>query len=823
MKCSDYFWLRSTGFEIEELISLTDLPNLPHFNDYYMLVGQAQTIKANLKTQLIEFGEQSSRNFLRKLNDGEQLSIRVLPVELRGKLGDATEQLNQLQTTLAKMKIDLDSDFSKYTEQTRQRLIDFLDQPEISEALFISNPEACKRIKSLVEGRAGFNDSRKKQKIRLGWSYAQRFCTKNDTCSFFGPITWGQFLADQDALVEVNHAEGNWLRSRKTFFESWVIQRIIGQLNEQCPDANKVPLMLNTGCVLVDDVLFYPLEKSRQLSGDMLNIVRLLQHHAHVYNCDSLLAKLMIDNDVALKRLIDAGIIKIGFVLSPRVENPLKALADKLVDAKLPTDFTQQWLNTFTELESQREAYASGSLEQRQIALVNLNNLLSAANVSLSRSSGEMYVGRYPVYEDCSRDTQVSFNQTIKKHIEEDFTPLILLYQWLTRVTAYELHQHWLGVWSQCCSEYDTDELNILTFLNALKPLQDDIGQQVQTRITTVLQQSWGEILTTVDAKNENAVDSAEIQLTSDDFTVLMSYLNESCPDAQHFEVFGDAFHSPDFMLSASSQEALNAGDYHLIIGEVHPAVHTLSQPVAAHFSPFNQQINAEVKSLFSSPRLILADTPTSYQRSHIDWPIINNYQQLILPTGGGCVALANQFSAGRAQIVLVDGRLRVTDRLGYFNEDLLCVHNTQLHQLLFDLAGDIIPRHECRRILFNRSIYKRRTWSFESSDWPVSSKDELGLFVQWRLWKDKYQMPRWIFVKCDSEPKPFFVDFDNPLSLDALVSALKKAKVIRVSEMLPDPNALWFADKRGKFCAEIRTSMIISDNNKPVSSEQYE
>jgi hypothetical protein len=640
----------------------------------------------------------------------------------------------------------------------------------------------------------------------LGWSYAQRFCTKNDTCSFFGPITWGQFSADQQDLVKVTHADGDWLGSRKTFFESWVIQRIIGQLNQQCPDANKMPLLLNAGCALVDDMLFYPLEKSRRLSGDMLNIVEVLQHQAYVYNADTLQAKLNSENDISLKRLIDAGIIKVGFALSPRAENPLQQLADKIVAAQLPTEFSQQWLSLFTALETQRDAYARGSLAQRQTALVNLNNLLSGANVSLSRSSGEMYVGRYPVYEDCGRDTQVSFNQTVKRHIAEDFAPLLSLYQWLTRVTAFELHQHWLVVWSQCCSQYDTEQINILSFLNALKPLQDDIRPQVQHRITTILRQSWAKVLSTVDSKGD------EVQLTVEHFTALMAHLHEACPDAVHFEVFGDAFHSPDFMLSASSQSALNAGDYHLIIGEVHPAVHTLSQPVAAHFSPFNQQINAEVKSLFDTPRLILADTPTSYQRSHIDWPIIGNYHQLILPTGGGCVAPANQYAAGRAQVVLVDGRLRVTDRLGCFNQDLLGVHNTQLHQLLFDLAGDIIPRHDCRRMLFNQTVYKRRTWSFDPSGWPVPCKDELGLFVQWRLWKDEYKMPRWIFVKCDSEPKPFFVDFDNPLSLDALVSALKKASNIRVSEMLPDPNALWFADKRGKFCAEIRTSMIIND-----------
>jgi hypothetical protein len=153
MNCSDYFWLRSTGFEIEELINLTDLTNLPHFSDYYAIIGQASTLKADLRTQLVEYGEQSCRKFLRKLDDGGQLNVSVLPDQLRDKLADNTAKVNQLQTSLAQMQADLDSAFGQYTEQARQRLIDFLDQPQISEALFISNPEASKRIKSLVEGR----------------------------------------------------------------------------------------------------------------------------------------------------------------------------------------------------------------------------------------------------------------------------------------------------------------------------------------------------------------------------------------------------------------------------------------------------------------------------------------------------------------------------------------------------------------------------------------------------------------------------------------------------------------------------------------------
>lgn len=106
---------------------------------------------------------------------------------------------------------------------------------------------------------------------------------------------------------------------------------------------------------------------------------------------------------------------------------------------------------------------------------------------------------------------------------------------------------------------------------------------------------------------------------------------------------------------------------------------------------------------------------------------------------------------------------------------------------------------------------------AFNAGGWPEAVSDEFMAFIQWRDWQQRQALPRWVFIKCDSEPKPLFIDFDNPLSLDALATALKKARVIQVSEMLPTPDELWFNDARGRVCCEIRTTF------SPIKQETTE
>lgn len=804
MQSSHYFWLRSTGFPIHHLTALGGFSELPACGAFEQRFRALQAVKATLFEAANAHSPQACRKLIRKLNEGLTLQIADLPQALREPLTAAVHDWNGLLEQTA-TRTEADQQYQAYLERTRQGLIDFLDDDAVAEALFISNPAALTRTRELIRDRYAKNDTRKKQKLRLGWSYAQRFCAKNDTSSFFGPLAWGRFDPQQAENMHVTYGDA-WIKDRHTFFENWAVQRLVDQINQQCPALDCMPLQLNTGCYLQEQTLFMPIGKKQHLSPPTAQVLAYVNNPGDGTPTFRGLLNASADTPASalrdlLEHLVSKRIVRRGWRISPRERQPIEQMQRWLEDARLPEAFRQTWQLRLEKLENARRDYAIGDLERRTECLDTLNQLLAEAGVDLSRETGAMYVGRYPVYEDCSRNMTISLGGGLLAQINDDLGPLMRIHQWLIKAIAHQLNQAFIEVWEQRQNALAGTPVDFLDLLNSLAPLLPAIEARIVIDLEQRLDNAWAQQL-------EGFPDNLDVHLRAADVERLISRLDAEL-GVTDFEVFGSDYHSPDFLLSSASVDAINRGDYAIIVGEVHPAVHTLSQPVAAPFGPFNTQVNEEVEAIFQRPRLVLADSPESYQRSHIDWPLLPSYQQLVLPTGGGCVAAHQQFAAGRAKVTYANGRLQVIDALGQFSEDLLCVYPTPLHRLGFALAGSAVAKHDQRRIWLGRALYKRASWLFSSDQLPQlkTSIDDLDHTLQWRSWAVAQGLPRYAFIKIDSEPKPLFLDFDNPLSLDGISNALLSASQVKFSEMRPCPEELWLAQARGRFCCEIRTT----------------
>lgn len=804
MQSSHYFWLRSTGFPIHHLTALGGFSELPACGAFEQRFRALQAVKATLFEAANAHSPQACRKLIRKLNEGLTLQIADLPQALREPLTAAVHDWNGLLEQTA-TRTEADQQYQAYLERTRQGLIDFLDDDAVAEALFISNPAALTRTRELIRDRYAKNDTRKKQKLRLGWSYAQRFCAKNDTSSFFGPLAWGRFDPQQAENMHVTYGDA-WIKDRHTFFENWAVQRLVDQINQQCPALDCMPLQLNTGCYLQEQTLFMPIGKKQHLSPPTAQVLAYVNNPGDGTPTFRGLLNASADTPASalrdlLEHLVSKRIVRRGWRISPRERQPIEQMQRWLEDARLPEAFRQTWQLRLEKLENARRDYAIGDLERRTECLDTLNQLLAEAGVDLSRETGAMYVGRYPVYEDCSRNMTISLGGGLLAQINDDLGPLMRIHQWLIKAIAHQLNQAFIEVWEQRQNALAGTPVDFLDLLNSLAPLLPAIEARIVIDLEQRLDNAWAQQL-------EGFPDNLDVHLRAADVERLISRLDAEL-GVTDFEVFGSDYHSPDFLLSSASVDAINRGDYAIIVGEVHPAVHTLSQPVAAPFGPFNTQVNEEVEAIFQRPRLVLADSPESYQRSHIDWPLLPSYQQLVLPTGGGCVAAHQQFAAGRAKVTYANGRLQVIDALGQFSEDLLCVYPTPLHRLGFALAGSAVAKHDQRRIWLGRALYKRASWLFSSDQLPQlkTSIDDLDHTLQWRSWAVAQGLPRYAFIKIDSEPKPLFLDFDNPLSLDGISNALQSASQVKFSEMRPCLEELWLAQARGRFCCEIRTT----------------
>jgi hypothetical protein len=344
--------------------------------------------------------------------------------------------------------------------------------------------------------------------------------------------------------------------------------------------------------------------------------------------------------------------------------------------------------------------------------------------------------------------------------------------------------------------------VDFLSFLSRV--MREDHKKQVTDEVRDLLRRCWADITATHQGADE-------VALAAVDLGRLLQLLNELEPRAAQCQVLCKEVHSPDFMLAAHSLDAVERGDYRIVIGEVHPAVHTVSQPVAQPFCPHAAEIAKEVQDLLAPRTLVVADSPETYQRSHIDWLDVPALMQVVLPNGGGHVAAERLLPAGRGRVVLQQGALVYRDWPSGIEQDLLTVLPSDMHRVCFALASELIGQAEDRRLTVGRVILKRRSWYFTGDLLPQGGEpgETLDGYLAWRRWAAEAGLPRHAFVKCESEPKPVYVYFCNPFALDLLASLARKKEPMRFSEMRPAPDELWLVDDRGRYCAEFRTSYV--------------
>src|SRR3954453_3058170 len=110
-----------------------------------------------------------------------------------------------------------------------QRLAQVARDPAFREAVAWQSRESLTRaVDKLAAGAVG-SPSKQRRWTDVVAGYWQRYCAKNDTIGFFGPLAWGSF---GDA-VEVR--SGALERERIVHFETWAMEAVGGLTLPMCP------------------------------------------------------------------------------------------------------------------------------------------------------------------------------------------------------------------------------------------------------------------------------------------------------------------------------------------------------------------------------------------------------------------------------------------------------------------------------------------------------------------------------------------------------------------------------------------------------------
>ncbi|MES9903985.1 MAG: lantibiotic dehydratase [Sedimenticola sp.] len=693
--------------------------------------------------------------------------------------------------------------FVEAMASTRKNLVTKLSTPLAREALYLSNPEALKRIDQLAQGSLDIVNRRTRERVRLGWRYLQRFCAKNDTTSFFGPIAWGHFTTQTKAITSM-HEEGSITKQRCVALEYWVTEAIANAIVSDVSIQSDIPVRLNPACTIRDGALYIPTVVTPLLPAPVIQAMSIVE----AATTDGILWQEAcnatgdnLENAISwLSDLLNSEILLPAIIPAPGVIEPITLLEDAISRTG-----SSKWLTFIKSIKGYLSEFESGCLNTRQKIDVQVRKHLTDAGIATTRSTGSMYVGRFPFYEDCSRNMTMSLGPSFATRLTLGLAPVLLIHRTVSEIAALRLNRRQI----EHFRSLGGDESKSVPLIAMLRNQKDENWDGISREITEKLKLAWNSALA-------ERVKHREIELTVEDAQAICALLKPSI-DMSH--CLGVDIVSPDILIERGDENLQNGEDWRLVLGEIHPAVLTAVQPVAMPFCPDVDSVTEEVTTWLERPRLQLADSAKTYQRSHISWPQSARLTEIMLPNGHS--RLRQSIPSSRCEVVLKDSVLFVRDIHSGAEDDLVTVCSSDLHRILFSTANAVSGGHLESRITSSSMIIKRRTWSIgRTLTFPLAPAESADDFLAIRQWAESKGMPRFVFVKSSSEPKPMFVDFNNPLAADMLARASKNDDSIVISEMRPAPDRLWLQSDGAHYCSELRLSVRLRALNADKSSQ---
>ena len=631
-------------------------------------------------------------------------------------------------------------------------------------------------------------------------NYLQRYCAKNDTIGFFGPVGWGAITNSQRSIVEPGDS---LLAHRTVYFEHWAIETLANvymQDQELLPylRPRQVPTRYVEG-----DVCYHSLDQADPLPVAAARAV---------VACDGNKTALQIINELSELRLIedpDDGYELLDSLTEQKliywsIEIPTSGFRPELeLETQLaaaPKEISAAHLASLARLVQAKKHVeeAAGSEPALCAALDALNSCFAdITGTAATRAGGQVYAGRTLVFEDCLRDAQLELGQDFLCKLE---TPLALVlasarwYSWEVaqryKTALYQLYEK--------LSDADGTPVSYLAFQAAFKGLfpGPDSGGGIVANVRETLQKKWNRII----GDSDSAI---QLDATSISEQVLESFAAPApgWPSARH--------QSPDMMIAASGVESFRNGNYQIVLGELHVGLATPSIPLFSKEHP-QPSVLADLRSR-DLPEPGIAPTWNNALRANLFSTSPHDFD-LETGTGRSCRPRTNVLSAAECVVEKIDGELYVRSRrnqqsfhlLAFIEQHLIAESYSE-----FQILGH--TKDHTPRISIDAVVVSREQWRVNRSELHMidSKLDRSLMFHHVRLWAKEKGMPRYCFVKCSTETKPFYLDFDSTLTIENFARHVRKADSITISEMLPSPDQSWLPDAAGNvYCSELRLCM---------------
>lgn len=698
--------------------------------------------------------------------------------------------------------------------------------PLLREAIMWQNPEAVTLLDSLRRSGspAPRNSKRRYRELQLT-RFWQRYCGKTETIGFFGPGLWATVDGDS-AGVRAIPGPG-LVERRRVCLEPWVLTSYGAVLANEPDIRCWLPPAPMPHHWLDGDVLHRPGRPPQRLTSGEAVCLSLCDGHrpaAHV------VAALADHTDLAIQDAADGYRLLADLVarrlvtwdanlpLGPQTEQLLR----KRIAAIEPEPLRGRARAGLDRLDHTRRAVAKAAGDPAALSVAMAR--LAAEFTDLTgreprRRHGRTYAGRGLCYEDTTRDLRVLVGANLIDGIAAPLGLMLQAARWFT---------------SEVASRYEAALQKL--FVNASRG-----GQP------TTLADLWYPAIELFWGDDDRPVDGVLESLYRRWATLFGESLGSAGSSRLNFDSPGlllrlpDVFpasrpgwsiariHSPDLHVCATSVQAINAGDFLAVLGELHVAHATLCDRWCTWSRTEPGRLLELAIQDFGQRRLVPLLPPLWGKDAGRTVQIEDAATDLQIGFAKSAAVDANRLVPISAVVVCMEGERLV----GVLPDDsrypLLEFFSHFLSAVTVDAFRNVGTDRHTPRVTVDRTVLFRETWRIPMDDLRdlLTARDEADQYLAGRRLVAVLGLPRRCFTKVPTETKPVYIDFTSPHYVASLCTMLRAARNaggdsgVVLTEMLPTPEQTWVPDRAGRtYFGELRLHMTDPEVAQTVSAE---
>lgn len=482
------------------------------------------------------------------------------------------------------------------------------------------------------------------------------------------------------------------------------------------------------------------------------------------------------------------------------------------VENWLPSLVRDKWFSILQALvELPLKFTATTDLQDRQSIIGQAQTSLKSIGAEPKQGDRFLYAATNPIGEECFRECHFEIDERLIDEVAVQAEPWIGLWRDSYAFIASRVSAGLRGIMEKAGAK--SGVMPLPTFMQACEAAKLSLTGPGLVAFSVM---AFQEVKAAFQKRLQPHVDLSEYELTAEDCQVVR--------DNFDYPKFDDyTYPSADLQLAATSTDAIARGDYRWILAELHPPIALLHHCMFWSCPDKNALSRALATTTFGRPNFhfgFFAADFTAHTTVRL-FDAMPEFSNFVAPQRAN--PKWKRISPADAEVYVDeqtgDVGVRKTDNhehLGSFAR--AWVIPLGFHPFQFGMTPHT-PRLRCGKV-----IVQRRSWTVRADELIPGAYTGVSSHLVLAIEKLRAErnLPRFVYIRPtehalrrsgaegrDKDTKPVFVDLESYLFLEIFHRWLVKAGEIEVTEMLPDPEHLFWKESDGRHSFELRTLIV--------------